>query len=122
MAVVKTAHDESNFEVAYRIILGASIEWVHTQLVKLGKWPAERIPVRVLDRMEATKRIKNRVQAALCLSKALVAIEDEHGNLYLARTPDIVSGIRKAHHVMTDRKVKDAVEGTYGTEVSGDVH
>lgn len=111
-----TAHEDSNFERAYAVIHEADLSWVHGQLIALGNWPYERIPMRVLGNIEAANILKNRMQAVLALAKAIVVIVDQEGKIYTARTADVVSGVRKIHHVMADDKVIKGVEGVFGAQ------
>ena len=85
-----------------------TMEAVKRQLLKLGSWPYDRQVARVLDWEEAVSRLKNDVQSALAMARMVVAIEDLHGNLYLVRTPDLVSGIPDVHRYVREDQVKRA--------------
>ena len=69
--------------------------------------------MRVLSNIEAANILKNRMHAVLALAKAVVVVVDQEGKLYTARSADVVSGVRKIHHVMTDQKVTEGVQKNF---------
>lgn len=97
--------EDNNFFRAYAAIESMSLAQVRDNLLKLGRWPAERIVVRVLDWEEAVERLANDTQACLAMVRAVVAIEDADGRLYLSKTPELATGLR-----MDALKAMDEVE------------
>lgn len=89
---------DNRFFLAYAQVEQMSIGEVQDKLRQLGRWPYERIAVRVLDWEEAVTRLKDDAQSALAMIRAVVAIEDQHGKLYLVRTPDLVTGQKTRGH------------------------
>ncbi len=101
----------TGFLEAYNLIQ----HWDHGTLVdqlrKLGRWPANRIALRVLPWEEASRRLADDTNAALCEAKAVVAIEDVEGRLYLCRSTDLVTGTRGVHRQMLGGQQVDATLG-----------
>lgn len=102
-----------DFFGCYELIQSWPMETVQSQLWKLGKWPYERVVCRVLDWEEAVTRLKDDAQSMCCMTRMLVAIEDQHGNLYLVRTPDLVSGIPEAHKMLREAAVREALNAAF---------
>lgn len=88
------ATEDNNFFRAYAAIEAMTMEQVRDKLLKLGRWPAERMLVRVLDWEEAVERLSNDTQSCLAMVRAVVALEDADGKLYLVKTPELATGLR----------------------------
>lgn len=106
-------HLDEDFEASHNFIMSQPITWVHDQLVKLGRWPYERLPIRVLSHIEAAERLKNRSQASLCLIRALTCVEAHDGKLYLVHTPALISGVRLKHHSANDGRLRRRIRDLY---------
>ncbi len=99
---------------AYELIQHWDHGTLSDQLQKLGRWPPERLAVRVLPWEEASRRLKDDTQAALCEARAVVAIEDADGKLYLCRTTDLLTGIRDVHlHMLAGQPVDARVGAAF---------
>lgn len=107
-----------DFERLHAFVTSQPLPWVHDQLIKLGTWPYERLPIQILSPVEAAERLKDRSLAALALSKAILAIVAHDGQLYVARTADVAWGIRKVHHVDLDDELQGAILDTYGRRLN----
>lgn len=94
---VDTQYEGGEFYRCYKLCHDMTIESLQQQLWKLG-WPYERIVVRVLGWEEAVERLKDDAKAMLAMVRMVVVLEDQHGQLFLARTPDVVSGVKGIHN------------------------
>jgi hypothetical protein len=99
---------ENEFFRCYGIIEQMTMGSVRTQLLKLGRWPKDRVAVRVLDWEEAVTRLKSDADSMMAMCRMVVAIEDPHGSIFLVRTPDLVSGIPDAHRRLREEQVEQA--------------
>ena len=106
-------YEGGEFFRCYAIVQGMTMEAVKRQLLKLGSWPYDRQVVRVLGWEEAVRRLKDEVKSALAMARMVVAIEDQHHQLYLVRAPDIVSGVRSVHKLLQDGVVRSAVDDAF---------
>ncbi len=104
--------EQSQFFECYEIIGAWTMDTVRDQLWKIG-WPYERIAVRVLDWESAVTRLKDDAQSMCCMTRMFVAIEDISGNLYLVRTPDLVTGIKNVHRQLNPDAVQAAVGAAF---------
>ncbi len=99
---------DDTFFRCYALVQAMSIETVRDQLTKLGRWPWNRVAVRVLGWEEAVTRLASDADSMIALARMVVAIEDPNGALYLVRTPDLVSGIPDVHRVVREGQVRQA--------------
>lgn len=106
-----------DFERLFAFVDRHPIHWLHRRLVELGKWPYERLPIRILRPEDAAERLKDRNLASLALIKAIIVIEAHDSKLYTARTADVAWGLHKAHHVDIDDEMADAVLDTFGKSI-----
>ena len=104
--------DEGQFFQCYAIIEQMTMSSVREQLWKLG-WPYERIAVRVLGWEEAVTRLKDDAQSMCCMTRMLVAVEGMEGQLYLVRSPDLVTGIKNVHKTMSEASIQTAVNSAF---------
>ncbi len=102
--------EDNEFYRCYKIIHGWSMETVQQQLWKLGRWPYERIAVRVLGWEEAVTRLTKDIPSMLAMTRMVVVIEDLNGKLYLVRSPDLVSGVPAVHRQMREDNVQAAID------------
>ena len=58
-------------------------------------------------------RLKNDGQSMMAMTRMVVAIEDIEGQLYLVRTPDLVTGIKGVHRRMKESLVQDAINSAF---------
>lgn len=100
--------DENTFFKCYAEIMSWDVRRVREQLLKLGRWPKDRALLRVLDWEEAVTRLKGDADSMMAMTRMVVALEDPAGNLYLVRTPDLVSGIPDVHRHVREEQVKRA--------------
>jgi len=100
--------EENTFFKCYDVIMGWDRQTVREQLLKLGRWPADRQVLRVLNWEQAVTRLKDDGNSMMALCRMVVAVEDPAGNLYLVRTPDLVSGIPYVHRYVRERQVEAA--------------
>ncbi|KKN88051.1 hypothetical protein LCGC14_0251230 [marine sediment metagenome] len=99
---------ENTFFRCHAVIMAMDVRTVRDQLLKLGRWPADRAVLRVLDWEEAVTRLKSDADSMLALTRMVVAIEDPAGRLYLVRTPDLVSGVPDVHRHVREEQVRRA--------------
>lgn len=104
------APSESQFFACYAVIETMTMDSIREKLWKLD-WPYERIAVRVLDWEEAVTRLAGDVQSMMAMTRMVVAIEDIEGNLYLVRTPDLVTGVKAVHR--NEDSVQAAVNSAF---------
>lgn len=100
--------DENTFFRCYAEIMSWDVLLVRDRLLKLGRWPKDRVVRRVLDWEEAVTRLKSDADSMLALCKMVVAIEDPAGRLFLVRTPDLVSGVPDVHRHVREEQVRRA--------------
>ena len=106
--LILPAQEEDTFFRCYAAVQAMSIETVRDQLKKLGRWPWNRVAVRVLGWEEAVTRLKSDADSMIALARMVVAIEDPVGKLYLVRTPDLVTGIPDVHRYVREEQVETA--------------
>ena len=100
--------DENTFFRCYAEIMSWDMALVRDRLLKLGRWPKDRVVLRVLDWEEAVTRLKSDADSMLALCRMVVAIEDQAARLFLVRTPDLVSGVPDVHRYVREEQVRRA--------------
>lgn len=105
---------DNTFFRCYTIIIEQmTIHTIQNQLYKLGRWPKDRIAMRVLEWEEAVTRLDKEADSALAMCRMVVAIEDPEGRLYLVRTPDLVTGIPDIHRKINEEDVRLAIDESF---------